>query len=152
MKILFLDLDGCINNSHTPNDKDGYMIDPYLAFLVGKIMLAVPDLKVVLSSSWRHCKESIKVVERRVVPIFDITPDTNTCRGDEIKAWLDTHPEVTQYAILDDDNDMLPEQLPNFFQTSWEVGITEEIMNNIIKHFNYDTPHHSDNTRENATT
>jgi hypothetical protein len=32
-------------------------------------------------------------------------------RGEEIKAWLHQHPEVTRYAIVDDDSDMLPEQV-----------------------------------------
>ncbi len=117
-------------------------IDPYMAFVVGKIQLDT-DCQVVLSSSWRHSKDGIKEVERQVVKLLD---KTGVCRdvggieamrrGKEIKAWLDVHPEVLQYAIIDDNNDMLPEQQPNFFKTSWFIGITEEIAKEITEHLN----------------
>ena len=160
MKILFLDIDGVVNCATTTQRHRGCIgIDPMMAFLVGKITLAVPDLKVVLSSSWRHMTEGREEVERQVVPIFDITPsvrEPGRIRGDEIKAWLDANPlikcehptscppfsramcmwhPIEKYAILDDDSDMLPEQMPNFFQTSWQTGITPEIAERVINHF-----------------
>jgi hypothetical protein len=140
MKVLFLDCDGVLNSE--ANIKQGlfntvFPVDQYMAFLVGKIQLNT-DCKVVLSSAWRHHEPSVEKLNKQLVPIFDITPDLDLprVRGDEIKAWLDEHSEVTKYAILDDDTDMLPEQLPNFFQTQWKVGITEEIMNKVIAHLN----------------
>lgn len=135
IKVLFLDIDGVVNCSGTRQRSRGFIgIDPLMAFLVGKITLALPELKVVLSSSWRHFDKGREEVEQQVVPIFDVTLTVGTIRGDEIKEWLDRHPEVEKYAILDDDSDMLEEQKPNFFQTSWETGITEEIMEAVIKH------------------
>lgn len=149
MKILFLDCDGVINCDNTfkqnARGEQAYIVtDPYMCFLVGKIQLDT-GCQVVLSSAWRHHDESVAYLNRRVVPIFDTTPDMprsedsgiEYCeRGREIKAWLDTHPEVTRYAILDDSADMLPEQLPNFFKTSWVVGLTEEIAQAVINHLN----------------
>jgi hypothetical protein len=56
-------------------------------------------------------------------------------RGKEIKAWLEAHPDVTRYAIVDDDNDMLPEQQEHYFKTSYyEDGITEKIGAEITEH------------------
>jgi|ERR1035437_754536 hypothetical protein len=139
MKILFLDIDGVCNCEGTRQRHRGFIgIDPYMAFLVGKLTLAVPDLKVVLSSSWRHFPGGREEVEKQVVPIFDQTPisPNGEKRGDEIKMWLDLHPEVVKYAILDDDTDMLEEQFPNFFRTQWKTGITPEDVEKIIKHFN----------------
>lgn len=149
MKILFLDMDGVVNSAECQKRglfKTDFPVDPYMAFLVGKIHLET-DCKVVLSSSWRHHKESVDQIHKQLVPIFDVTgnepydndlpPGAENCqRGREIKVWLDAHPEVERYAILDDDSDMLPEQQPNFFKTSWQTGITEDIMNNVIKHLN----------------
>lgn len=149
MKVLFLDMDGVVNSSAghaTGLFKTVFPVDPHMAFMVGKIHLDT-DCKVVLSSSWRHHPESVKLINERLVPLFDKTghegldptrpPGIENCqRGREIKAWLDKHPEVTKYAILDDENDMLPEQQSNFFKTSWSTGITEEIMNDVIKHLN----------------
>lgn len=138
MRVLFLDVDGVINSEATLQKCGGGIlgIDPYLAFLVGKISLAIPDLKVVLSSSWRHFEHGREQVEEQCVSIFDVTPGLGfgTIRGDEIRAWLDSHPEVEKYAILDDNSDMRPEQFNNFFQTSWKTGITEEVVQEVIDH------------------
>jgi hypothetical protein len=55
-KILFLDIDGVVNNSKS-HEKYSYRgmlgIDPNLAFLVGKIVLDT-GCEVVLSSSWEE--------------------------------------------------------------------------------------------------
>ena len=44
-------------------------------------------------------------------------------RGAEIKEWLDAHPEVTRYAIVDDSDDMGP-LVERLVQTKWETGLT----------------------------
>lgn len=149
IKVLFLDIDGVCNSEVTfrKDPHQHFPIDPYMAFLVGKIQLDT-DCKIVLSSSWRHHEESVEHIKNRVVSIYDLTgyeptdPNRpsgveNCQRGREIKAWLDKHPEVVEYAILDDDSDMLPEQLPNFFKTTWLNGLTEEIAKKVIEHLNF---------------
>lgn len=142
MKVLFLDIDGVVNSEETfRKDPNAFFpIDPYLAFLVGKIVLET-DCVVVLSSSWRHHDESVDHIEKKIVKIFDRTPslprgeDAEYCgRGKEIKAWMDEHDGIEKYAILDDDPDMLPWQMANFFRTSWKKGITEEIAEKVIRH------------------
>lgn len=144
MKVLFLDIDGVCNSAETfKKDPNAYFpIDPYMAFLVGRIEMNT-CCKVVLSSAWRHHPESVEHVKKRIVPIFDLTKSipiaggAEMCeRGKEIKEWLDRHPEVTHYAILDDSSDMLPEQEPNFFKTNWQEGLTTEIAQNVITHLN----------------
>ncbi len=51
--------------------------------------------------------------------------DASRIRGREIAAWLAAHPAVTTYAIVDDDSDMLPEQMPRFVQTGYELGLEQ---------------------------
>lgn len=133
MKILFLDIDGVVNCKTTLQRHRGFIgIDPYMAFLVGKIMLDT-DCQVVLSSSWRHFPDGREEVERQVCQILDITPQPTTgIRGDEIAAWLEKHPEVEKYAILDDNSDFHDDQ--PLFQTSWEIGITPEIAAAVTNH------------------
>lgn len=139
MKVLFLDVDGVLNHSSTTFKYNHFPLERYCAFLVGKIQLDT-GCEVVLSSSWRHHPESVEHLNKVVVKLFDKTPFVNTpdrIRGDEIKAWLDLHPEVTKYAILDDDSDMRPEQLPNFFKTDFHSGgLTDEIASRVISHLN----------------
>lgn len=134
IKVLFLDIDGVVNAKNTPTSvHTALAIDPQLAFLVGKIILAT-DCKLVLSSSWRHFQLGVETVHKKVHPVYDKTGVRGETRGEEVKNWLDEHPEVSKYAILDDSTDFLPEQMDNFFQTDWEIGITPEIADEVIKH------------------
>lgn len=137
-KVLFLDIDGVVNCCNTRQSHRGFIgIDPLMAFIVGKLVMNT-DVDVVLSSSWRHWEDGREEVRKQVVEYVDMTPDDpeGGHRGREIKMWLDRHPEVTKYAILDDDTDMLEEQLPFFFQTRWSTGITEEIAKQVEDFFN----------------
>lgn len=143
-KILFLDIDGVVNNKESFKKGTHFPIDQYCAFLVGKIQLET-GCDVVLSSAWRHLGEGYAEVEKRVVKLRG---KTGSCcsgiRGVEIYNWLHenfTHEQLSspnfRYAILDDDSDMLLWQKDNFFQTSFtEGGLTEEIANKVIKHLN----------------
>lgn len=146
-KILFLDIDGVLNCETTTQRHNGIIgIDPRMALLVRKILTDVPDLKVVLSSSWRLAEHngSLEEVEKKVCKLFDHTPRFTTppgmtdslyaSRGREIQAWLDDHFEVDRYAIVDDHNWMLPEQQKHFFKTSWSRGLTPEIAQKITEH------------------
>lgn len=139
MKVLFLDIDGVVNNQTTAQRHRGLIgIDPYLAFLVGKIQLDT-GCEVVLSSSWRLMPDSKEEVEKQVVKLYDVTPDLRgvTDRGCEINAWLDEHPEVTRYAILDDNTDFHKEQ--KLFKTSFLEGITPEIAKEVVDYLNEDS-------------
>lgn len=136
MKILFLDIDGVVNCKTTSQRHRGFIgIDPYLAFMVGKIQLDT-GCEIVLSSTWRLDEKSRAEVRKQVGKFIDCTPSIREKRerGWEIQAWLDKHPDVTKYAILDDDSDMLEHQLPNFFKTSWEHGITPAIAEAVTRH------------------
>ena len=54
-------------------------------------------------------------------------------RGEEIKEWLMKHAKrVSSYAIIDDMDNMLPEQQSHFVQSNPEVGITEGDADTII--------------------
>lgn len=136
MKALFLDIDGVVNKmeNFNPSRKPGpYPLDAYCAFLVGRIQLQT-GCEVVLSSSWRNHPEGVQNVSERVVRLLDKTPALDGIRGDEIQAWLDKYPEFDKYAILDDDMDFYVHQAPNFFKTTFEEGLTDEIAEAVINH------------------
>ena len=140
--VLFLDIDGVCNSSEfvtSPrNKKIGGMIgiDPLPAVLV-KMLVQDTGCLVVLSSTWRLNAMTRQDVREQVIDFIDITPDFyDKPRGAEIQDWLDKHPEVTCYAILDDDSDMLDSQLPNFFKTTWAEGLTREIADKVKEHLN----------------
>lgn len=138
MKVLFLDIDGVVNKQENFNPaikNNLYPIDSYCAFLVGRIQLQT-GCEVVLSSSWRHHPEGVQNVSERVVRLLDRTPSSNKYRGDEIQMWLDKHPEVDKYAILDDDMDFYVYQAPDYFKTTFQDGLTDEIAEAVIAHLN----------------
>ena len=43
-------------------------------------------------------------------------------RGAEIKKYIDAHPEIQYYVIVDDESDMLPEQMSHLIITNGDTG------------------------------
>lgn len=138
-KILFLDVDGVLNTTRSRT---------LLALSKGPLrqlsrIVQATGCKIVLSSTWRLAdftrKRLANKLRFRGLFIFSRTPllSTSSSRGDEIAAWLhDEAPPGLIYAIVDDDGDMQENQLPNFFQTKEESGLTPEIADRIIAHLN----------------
>jgi Swiss Army Knife RNA repair-like protein len=134
VKVLFLDIDGVVNNECTKENFRGFRgIDPTLAALVQRIVKNT-GCEIVLSSSWRSSQHSRGEVERKICKFADTTPILHAPRGYEIKVWLILHPEIKHYAILDDNDSILPEQRANLFQTTLASGLTEDITLAVEKH------------------
>ena len=123
MKTIFLDCDGVLNNDETlENHYDKYKnnknIDSLMVSRLNKIIEAT-GAKVVLSSSWRivvGLEETVETMEKAgfIGEVIGATPNLQrgfhvagtTPRGDEIQQWLDKNPQVTNFVILDDCDDM----------------------------------------------
>lgn len=133
-KVLFLDIDGVLNSRRTCTATGGFphcFIESHKAkfdwIAVGliRVLCDKEGASIVLSSSWRHGEKSIHECANGLdLPIFDKTPALPGVRGEEIQHWLDQHPEVTHWAIVDDNSDMLGSQLEHFVQTSEEDGLS----------------------------
>lgn len=131
MKVLFFDYDGVINKLNTPVRQIGNILvhsDPEMVYRLNLIVDRT-GAEIVLSSSWRHLPDWREALKESgiIKPLFDRTPLTGKTRGASIQQWLDAHSDVEKYAIIDDDADMLPSQLPSFFQTDTRYGLTQEI-------------------------
>ena len=132
-KILFLDIDGVLNSAHVIDEqRRADAIDRDMVERVNRIIDAT-DCKIVISSSWRlyhtfrNLKRCLTQHGMRDVAI-DITPELDRAennRGDEICAWLGIHPEVTQFVILDDYNDM-GDIKDHLVQTTFKHGLQDE--------------------------
>ena len=140
MKIIFLDIDGVLNNKKTVERHQGYIgINPFLVMVFNRIIFAT-DAQIVLSSSWRLFPDGVEEVERRVMKCMSLTGRSETgFRGDEIKKWLEDHKdlEIESYAILDDYSDFYPDQ--PLFKTTWEEGLTQEVADKVVAHLNKQT-------------
>ena len=138
--VLFLDVDGVLNCPATWKLKDGqrgtFRICPDRVKLFDTV-LEQTDCRIVMSSTWRKFDDHMDYLKRRVPNLKDrLHKDWRTVelpcrfseyvpRGREINEWLSRHPEVTRWAIVDDDSDMLPDQQTRFVNTSWQEGLTE---------------------------
>lgn len=130
MKVIFLDIDGVLNVIPQGQDKYGGIFHQHFVDNLAWIIQET-GAKIVVSSSWRHSglQFILDMWRDRDLPgeVVDITGDRldldcfSFQRGVEIQEWLDVHPEVTKYVILDDDGDMLRHQWPNFVQTSFNT-------------------------------
>ena len=86
--------------------------------------------KVVLSSTWRYDPAGVFSAKQRGISFIDVTPDLpDKPRCVEILAWLEKHPNVNRFVVIDDEDDEL-DDLP-LFQPSARSGLTEEICNGV---------------------
>ncbi len=145
MKVILLDIDGVMNKTNTPSLGMVGCLDRELVDRFNKLARDT-NAKVVLTSVWRKHPGWVAVL---LAGGFDMdrfignTPGdskTTKTRGEEIAEWFELAKNsgvtIERYAIIDDNDDMLEEQKPSFFQTNADHGLTEEIAADIEKHLN----------------
>ena len=130
--VLFLDVDGVLNSATFFAASDPIpvtSVDPRAVRRIQRIVDQT-DALVVLSSSWRKSPELVAILRTAGVPIHDVTPvltgpngGTYVERSDEIRAWLRDHPEVTTYAIVDDDDSAGMNDPDRYVRTYWRLGM-----------------------------
>jgi hypothetical protein len=64
-----------------------------------------------------------------------ITGNGDSIRGKEIQEWIDRHPEVEDYAILDDDSDMMEHQFKKFHHCDSWFGLSPNHLYRIKRQF-----------------
>lgn len=153
MKVIFLDIDGVLNNQNhilklvNLLGREQYFTivralhEPpfdYGSCLLLQELIKKLDLKVILSSTWRYNINSKDLIKKYAgIEIMDTTPVLSSgIRGEEIQHYLNTHKEIINYVILDDDSDILDSQKDHFVKVDSKVGLTikeiiqcEEILN-----------------------
>lgn len=125
MKIIFLDIDGVLNNM----DSYPATIEDMLIFKLKNIIIDT-NAEIVLSSDWRLDNNLKNIIETRFklsnIPILGCTPELPTeTRGKEIDAWLNEHKDwsIENFIILDDRDDMDPHS-SRLVQTTIREGLT----------------------------
>lgn len=158
MNIVFLDIDGVLNSEKWYNSKEYKDLwNPLnesfdtkalntLNYLINKI-----NWKIVISSSWRshfNLEELSKELYSLGIncDIIWITPNyekekrlewLKKSRWNEVKLWLEDNKDIiTQYVILDDNDDFLEEQKVHFIHINWKVWLTNSDMKKALNIFN----------------
>ena len=137
IKILFLDVDGVLNNETTsavaPSGCTGIM-DSKVSLL--KEIIDKTGARIVLSSDWRLCDPQdidyvylVNKLRHKGISIFGKTPDASWGRrGEEILSWLDKHRRVESWAVLDDIkfNDFYNDEFEGHLViTDYKKGLTQ---------------------------
>ena len=132
MKVLFLDVDEVLTSRRTIyafmtvprcGMKDAHkQLDTISIQLIKNI--EKKGVKIVLSSTWRIGHSVEEASKALSIKLFDKTGRCPTgFRGNEIQEWLNKHPEVTHYVILDDSDDFLPEQKRFHVKVNYRNGV-----------------------------
>lgn len=124
IKIIFLDIDGVLNSSQYKRkigskfDDPRYQIDPFAVKRLNGI-IAATNAKIVISSTWRlsfiYAANALQkmqdcFMDYEINDIVDFTPQILASdetplisfRGDEIKEWLETNKDISNFVVLDD--------------------------------------------------
>lgn len=149
MKVIFCDVDGVLNNAVTKaRSPSGYTGVSDKLILKLKLIVDETGAIIVLSSDWRLAKDDpvhgkdYRYLVRKLLfvgklKISDHTKDIAwKDRGLEIKTYLDEHPKVSEFVVLDD----LPFRdfwtnglLGNLVLTDPKKGLTDADVNRAIK-------------------
>ena len=133
MKIIFLDIDGCLNSQTSMKkngeEKNNIEDDTPTTEAIARLnkIVEATNAKVVISSTWRH-GVSYHMMQRYLSvlgfkgKIIGNTPRLDSYRGTEILCWLLEHKSkiiknadstwyqykepIESFVILDDDSDM----------------------------------------------
>ena len=128
--ILFFDIDGVVASTRSafasrnwPHDLDN--MDQFDGVAIKMIQRLVRefDARVVVSSTWRMSFTYQQIGKAFDLPTIGSTDQGSGIRGDQIKRWLDINP-ANRYAILDDSQDMRPEQFPFLVLCDADNGMT----------------------------
>lgn len=134
MKVIFLDIDGVLNNQEVFKRKKEIRVwDEKCIDRLNRITEET-GAKIVISSTWRRSNDFYSAIKNEMGITGEIigkTPDylprgePEIYRGDEIQAWLDENPNVKKFIILDDDSDMA-HLMFHLLQTETKIGLTDE--------------------------
>jgi len=133
MIIIFLDIDGVLNSdtyhkSVNTKLKDWSRFDPQSVKMITSLIQDF-NTKIVISSLWRLVAKKQLAIELKKSDLTKyLHNDWSTPilepphRGKEIKLWLEAHSDISDFIIIDDDEDVLPEHNSKFIKTTMEEG------------------------------
>ena len=144
MKIIFLDFDGVLNNLKSITDRQMFS-PPNMENL--KRIVDETDAQFCLSTSHRYIPFSLAMfdmvcqkigIQNRIYgKTKDNVEKASMVQGaqqrvQEIREWLEQHPEVSKWVVLDD----MDMKIDNFIRTNYLLGLTEDDATNAINILN----------------
>ena len=144
MNVIFLDIDGVLNCKETKTrcPRGYYFVDDIFLERLKRIVEAT-DAKIVFSSDWRLLKGEedghqdydalVEELAKFGMSVEDHTPNMYYRRSKEIQAWLQDHPEVSGFVILDDMYFSEPLSVHQVLTDFYDGGLKEEHVDKAIE-------------------
>lgn len=167
MKILFLDMDGVLNDAafyeyakerrgktatlNELNRTIAQHINPVNVYNLRHILKEVPDLRIVISSTWRkyynlpnmqYMLGKVGIPKEKIIGMTDRdlppgkhegTGPDDIQRGDLCLKWAAEH-NITEFVCVDDDRDF-DRCLDRLVRTNYKNGLTRTKAEEILKLF-----------------
>lgn len=136
MKVLYLDFDGVLNPFNNYSAKGDF--SKSACKNLNKILKEEPELKIVVSSSWRRdgLEKVRKILQKNGIDsskVIGITDETERDdRGHHIERHLKDHKDIESFVILDDHADM-DKVLDRLVQTNPSIGLTSKDAEKALK-------------------
>lgn len=150
MNIIFLDIDGVLNSrnklievynkTHKPHSGYSYPFDEICLENL-KLLVQNTNSKIVITSTWRKYSVGIDTLLKKLkeynldTEVIGYTKVLNTTREEEIKEYLSTCQEISNFIILDDDKDFT-ELYPFLTKTNNQFGLTIQNVEDAITKLN----------------
>lgn len=141
MKVIFLDVDGVLNNDTHARCAGGYSsFDPDSIDQLNRVLIETGAF-IVISSTWRYFYNIDRFnglfTLEGLVPgrVIDMTArDDDLCRGEQIDAWLRGAFDVEAWVAVDDMPSTLMRPLPesNVIKTDEMTGLRKEHADRMI--------------------
>lgn len=145
MKVIFLDIDGVLVTRNSIKyqylnfpDETNIRFSKKAVKNLNKL-IRLTKAEIVISSTWRlfHSLEELQNIfeEQKIkgeiistTSVEKATIEEDIPRGQKIADWLEQHPEVEQYVIIDDDiqADCIQFHPFNCVETSYKRGFSPE--------------------------
>ena len=156
MKILFLDIDGVLvtlNDWETRGraevlSDNSYDFDPLCVERFNNLLKRVPDMKIVISSTWRILNTVLELEDMLALrgihvelmgvtraPGWDKENNRSEPRGYQCQDFIDALDVKPRVVFLDDDRDFLPEQKSRCVFTTWQDGLESKHVDKIVELF-----------------
>ena len=153
MKVIFLDIDGVLNSEewdvyvqsfiYGARFNSCYLLSQEMILRLQNVVFQT-NAEIVLTSSWRASERAMDALRRQLNLYHLSIRDTTVIyaygnRADEVKLWIESHPNVTSYVIVDDEDDGFTQDeilAAHFVQTTYAQGLTPEKAEKIIEILN----------------
>lgn len=143
MKVIFLDIDGVLNGRRSFSPL--FPCEPLVCGLEQKkidrlrTIVQKTGARLVLSSTWRIEFDSNMIPSSSIgqalsdlfqsneIPLYSRTSSQSiSSRAYEVQEWLDEHPNVSSFLIIDDNDFGWGNLLPRWLRINPAIGLTQK--------------------------